>query len=220
MTADAIGVHVTAPGGRVIELSLEDGRPRWEVRIPGTPSVPASAHDRVFVGSTDNVFYAFDARSGRLAWKWRSGGDVIGAAADLHAVYFASLDNILRSVNRGNGNQRWQKDTGTRPIAPPVVVGPVVIVPGVGANLLAFSALTGAPVGGFTPGGAAEFKGDPLLDPVLRPFAVAAAVITRDGRVIALRPTGMLFREAAPAPFVQLPGRRLDREPPPFSVEQ
>ena len=220
MTADADGVYVTAPGGRVIELSLADGTSRWETMIPGTPSAPAAAHDRVFVGSTDNFFYAFDARSGHLAWKWRSGGDVIGAATDLHAVYFASLDNILRSVNRGNGNQRWQKDTGTRPVAPPVVVGPVVVVPGVAANLLAFSVLTGAPVGAFAPPGSAEFKGDPLLDPELRPFEVAVVIITRDGRVIGLRPTGMLFREQPPAPFQQLPGRRLTREPAPFTVSE
>jgi outer membrane protein assembly factor BamB len=215
MTSGDDMVYLTAPEGRLIALSLADGRTRWDIRLPGTLSQPAAARDRVFVGSNDNTFYALN-RSGHLEWKWRSGGDVIGADADARAVYFASLDNIVRSVNRGNGNQRWQKDTGTRPVAPPVVVGPVVVVPGVGATLSAFSTLTGAPVGSFTPPGAAEFKGDPLLDPNLLPFEVAAAILTRDGRVIALRPTGMMFREAPSAPFVQLPGRRLDRESPPF----
>jgi len=216
MTLGAGAAYVTAPGGHVIALSLHDGHPLWDVTIPGVPSAPAAAKDRVFVGSSDNFFYAFDADSGRLEWKWRSGGDVVGADADKDTVYFASLDNIVRAVNRGNGNQRWQKDTGTRPVAPPRVIGPVVVVPGVSA-ISAFSVLTGAPVGSFAPPGSAELKGEPMLDPGLRPFEVAAAILTRDGRLIALRPTGMMFREAPAAPFTQLPGRRLDKEPPPFA---
>jgi outer membrane protein assembly factor BamB len=221
MTVGPDGVYLSAPQGHVIALSLVDGHPLWDTVIPGVLSAPAAGKDRVFVGSDDNFFYALSADSGRLAWRWRAGGDVVGSDADTDAAYFASLDNELRAVNRDNGNQRWQKDTGTRPVGPPRVAGPVVIVAGVaptGMTISAFSVLTGAVVGTFTPPGAAEFEGEPLVDPRLLPFEVAAAVLTRDGRLFALRPIGMTFRETAPAPFVQLPGRRLDREPPPFAV--
>lgn len=221
MTVGTDSAYLTAPKGHVIALSLENGHPLWDTVIPGALSAPAAAKNRVFVGSDDNFFYALAADSGHLEWRWRAGGDVIGADADKDAVYFASLDNELRGVNRDNGNQRWQKDTGTRPVGPPRVAGPVVIVPGVaptGMTISAFSVLTGAAVGTFAPPGAAEFEGEPLVDPRLLPFEVAAAVLTRDGRLFALRPIGMTFRETPPAPFVQLPGRRLDREAPPFSV--
>lgn len=222
MTANDEGVFVTAPQGRLVALSLADGHPLWEARIPGMLSPPAAARQRVFVGSSENVFYAFNSRNGHLQWKWRTGGDVVGATADRDAAYFVSLDNILRAVNRGNGNQRWQKDTGTRPVAAPQVIGPVVVVPGVAATLSAFSVMTGAAVGTFTPPATAELEleGEPMFDPVLQPFQVAAAILTRDGRLIALRPTGMMFREAAPAPFTQLPGRVLDKERlPPIASE-
>jgi outer membrane protein assembly factor BamB len=217
VTVGSDGVYLAAPQGRLVALSLADGHQLWALTIPGALTPPASTRDRVFIGSSDNVFYALNSRNGHLEWKWRTGGDVVGATADRDAAYFVSLDNILRAVNRGNGNQRWQKDTGTRPTGAPHVVGPIVVVPGVAATLSAFSVLTGAPVGSFSPPSSAEleFEGDPMFDPVLLPFEVAAAILTRDGRVIALRPTGMMFREAPPAALTQLPGRTLEKERPP-----
>lgn len=214
MTVGPDGVYLAASDGRLVALSLDDGHQLWEDMLPGTLSPPASTRDRVFIGSSENVFYAFNSRNGHLEWRWRTGGDVVGATADRDAAYFVSLDNILRAVNRGNGNQRWQKDTGTRPVGAPRVVGPVVVVPGVAATLSAFSVMTGAPVGSFSPSSSAplEFEGEPMFDPALLPFQVAAAILSRDGRLIALRPTGMMFREAAPAPLTQLPGQILEKE--------
>jgi outer membrane protein assembly factor BamB len=196
--------------GRVVALALETGEPLWEQKLSGTISAPTVARDRVFVGSTDNFFYAFDDDSGRLEWKWRNGGDVIGAAADGDVVYFASLDNIMHAVNRGNGNQRWKKPTGTRPVLPPRAFGGIVMLPGLMPAVTVFVGETGAVMG--THAAAGNLVGAPLVDPVLKPFRVGLVTITREGVVEALRPAGIMFREAALVPIAILPGRPVARE--------
>lgn len=218
--------HPAVPGGpaalyfaladsRMVALALETGELLWEQKLTGTISEPAVARDRVFVGSTDNFFYAFDDDSGRLEWKWRNGGDVIGAAADGEVVYFASLDNIIRAVNRGNGNQRWKKPTGARPVLPPRAFRGIVMLPGLMPAVTVFVGETGVVMG--THAAAGNLVGPPLIDPALKPLRVALVTITREGVVEALRPAAVTFREpvfglVVPAPAPTLPGRALARE--------
>lgn len=217
----AASPHPAVPGGpsalyfsltdsRVVALTLATGELLWEQKLTGTLSMPAVARERVFVGGTDNFFYAFDDDSGKLEWKWRSGGDVIGAAVDGDLVYFASLDNILSAVNRGNGNQRWRKSTGTRPVFPPRAFSGIVVLPGLMPTVTVFVGETGAVMGTHLAVG--SLVGVPLVDPILKPFRVALVTITSEGVVEALRPTGMAFREAAFDPLPPLPGRPLERE--------
>jgi outer membrane protein assembly factor BamB len=209
---------------RVVALGAADGARAWETRLDGMLSQPSIARDRVFVGSTNNSFYALDDENGRLTWRWKSGGDVVGAAADgRNGVYYASLDNVLRAVNRGNGNQRWLKQIPTRPLLTPQAVGDgieyeeIVVVTGVTSEIDAFVAKTGAAAGMYLP--PSDLEGAPLIDPRLKPYAVAMVVITRDGRAIGLRPAAMNLPEPVNAPFTtELPGRKLERErltPPP-----
>jgi outer membrane protein assembly factor BamB len=196
--------------GRVIALDADTGELLWERSLPGTLSAPATARDRVFVGSTNNFFYALDAGSGREVWRWRTGGDVVGAAATDDRVYFVSLDNILRAVNRDNGNQRWKADIPTRPSAPPVAVGDVVVLTGVAPRLDGFVGRTGAVLGNYT--APTDLQGVPAIDPNLQPFQVAIVSLTRDGRVTALRPTRMMLPDPPLAPLLELPGRELPPE--------
>lgn len=196
--------------GRVIALALADGTPLWERKLPGTLSEPAVSEDRVFVGSTDNAFYALDPEDGALEWRWRGGGDVIGAAADGDSVYFASLDNVIRAVNRGNGNQRWKKETGTRPILPPLAFNGLVALPGLSPAMTVFLGKTGVVQGTYVAPG--NLIGPPLIDTALKPFSVTFVAITRDGVVEASRSTGLIFRELAAVPLPVLPGRTLLRE--------
>jgi hypothetical protein len=214
LTIGIDAVFVSTPDSRIVAIDLADGKTRWEQKLPGTLAAPAAGRDRVFVGSDDNFLYALNDRSGSLEWKWRAGGDVIGAAVDTDAVYVASLDNIVRALNRGNGNQRWMKETGTRPVMPPRIASGSVIVTGVAPVLAAFSVVSGMPMGIYAAPGDGELAGEPLIDAVLQPFKVAAAVVTRDGRAIGLRPSGLLFRETAAVPLLTLPGKLLPRERP------
>lgn len=216
----APSVHPVVPGGedalylslsdgRVVALGLERGELRWEVMLPGTLSEPATARDRVFVGSTDNFFYALDADSGSLRWKWRNGGDVIGAAIDGDVVFVASLDNVIRAVNRGNGNQRWLQSTPTRPVLPPRAFGGVVVLTGLMPAVTVLVGETGAVMGTHAPG---NLIGPPIVDPAPTAFDVAMVTMTSEGVVQALRPAGMMFREAATVSLSTLPGRVLSRE--------
>ena len=217
----APSVHPAVPGGRnalylalsdgrVVSLALETGEILWERKLPGMLSPPAVARERVFVGSTDNFFYAFDADTGRDEWKWRNGGDVIGAASDGDLVYFASLDNMIRAVNRGNGNQRWRKPTGTRPVLPPHAFRGIVVLPGLMPAITVFVGETGAVLGTHVAQG--DLVGPPLVDPAPKPFSVAFITVTREGLVEALRPTAMMFREPAAVAVTALPGRPLGRD--------
>ncbi len=203
-------LYLSLSDGRVVALALESGEVQWERELPGTLSPPAVGRDRVFVGSTNNFLYALDDETGREAWKWRNGGDVIGASVDGDVVYFASLDNIIRAVNRGNGNQRWRKPTGTRPVLPPRAVRGTVILPGLMPALTVFVGLDGTAMGTHAVEG--DLVSAPLVDTSAPPGQVALVTITREGVVDAMRPAGLLFREAAAIPVAAMPGRTLNRE--------
>ncbi len=211
-------IYFTLANGRVVSLNLPDGSTRWEQQLPGMLSEPSWAEERVFVGSTDNFFYALRADTGALAWKWRSGGDVIGASTDDDLVFITSLDNIIRAVNRGNGNQRWRKDTGSRPVPPPLAFNGVAVVTGISNTLTAFAAHSGLPAGTYLAPG--DLQGPPLIDPVLKPYRVAAAVVLRDGRVAGLYPVAMLLRDQPLVPFTTPLGRPVPREQSPIRRPQ
>ena len=203
-------VFVAMSGGRLVARAANDGGVRWEQTLPGTLSPPVGDHRYVFVGSTDNFFYALHADSGRLAWRMRAGGDVIGAALAGDAVYYASLDNVVRALNGGNGNQRWRRSTSTRPVLPPSATSGEIVIVGLAPTLSTFNAKTGMPIGTYAAPG--ELVGEPLIDSSLRAFRVGLVVITRDGRVIGLRPNSVIYREPAPVPLQALPGKPLARE--------
>lgn len=204
---------LTLADGRVVALDPATGELEWERSLEGTLSPPAAARDRVFVGSTTNFFYALDAENGDERWKWRTGGDVAGAAAEGDRVYFVSLDNVLRAVNRDNGNQLWKAAIPTRPSGPPIAFGDVVVLAGIAPRVDAYLGKTGTVLGTFT--APADLQGLPMIDRSPKPFDVAVVALTRDGRMHALRPTGLMFPDPALVPLAKLPGRELPREPRP-----
>lgn len=216
MNADDRAVYLTS-GGRVMSVLLADGAIAWRRELVANASLsePSVGEDRVFVGSTTDSFWALDPESGRDEWTWSRrifGGDVIGAAVEDEVVYVASLDSIIRALNEGNGAQRWKKDAG-RPVFPPRAFFGVVVTTGLSPTVSTFNAKTGAAVSTWTAPPGAELQGPPLIDEHLKPFRVAMVVIMRDGRVIAVRPTAMMFEEPpAGKPLATLPGRPVTRE--------
>lgn len=205
-------VVLTLSDSRVVALDDRSGDIIWERALPGTLSAPATARDRVFVGSTNNFFYALDAESGSERWRWRTGGDVIGAAAAGERVYFASFDNVLRAVNRDNGNQLWKAAIPTRPSGPPIAFDDVVVLSGVAPRVDAYDGRTGTALGTLT--ALTDLKGAPVIDTTPEPFAVAIVALTREGRLSALRPTGLMFPDAPLVPLPRLPGRELAPDRP------
>jgi outer membrane protein assembly factor BamB len=214
--SDAGAIVFSIDEGRVIALDVESGEPIWEQNLPGKLSAPAAAKNRVLVGSTNNFLYALDASNGRIKWRWRTGGDVVGAAADSEGgVYIASLDNVLRAVDRDNGNQRWKVAIATRPAVPPIAVGRIVVLTGVSPRVDALVAKEGTALGSYA--APADLEGPPLIDETMKPFRVAMVVLTRNGRLVGLRPEKMMLPDPQLAPLTELPGQRLDQEKRPTS---
>jgi eukaryotic-like serine/threonine-protein kinase len=214
--ADATTMVLTLDDSRVLALDVRSGETIWERKIPGTLSAPGVGRDRVFVGSTDNFFYAFDAESGAERWRWRTGGDVVGSAAANDRVYFASLDGLLRAVNRDNGNQLWKVALASRPSSPPIAFDDVVVVAGIAPRVDAFNGKTGASLGSYT--APTDLQGAPVIDTTPEPFKVSVVVLTRDGRLSAMRSIGLMFPDPPLVPLLRLPGRELQREPRPGAV--
>ena len=196
--------------GRVVALTLSDGREIWNRPLEGRPGPPLAHKSTVYVGSTNNRFYALDAKDGDVRWSWRTGGDVVGAAADTKAVYYTSLDAVVRAVNPGNGHQRWKRDGGTRPVAAPMILDGSLLVAGLSPALSGFTPLTGVPQGTFELPG--DVHGSPLVAGTLVPRTVSVAIVLKDGRAFGLRSLSLMFIESAPQPLPALPGPPLTRE--------
>ena len=101
-----------------------------------------------FVGADDKFFYSIKPDKGGVRWKQRVGGRPAGPPAmDARRVYYVALDNILWAFDRGNGGRKWYEPLPVRPSGGPLVVGELVVVAGVAAEVLAHRADTGALAG-------------------------------------------------------------------------
>jgi hypothetical protein len=141
---------------------------------------------------------------------------VLGAVIDDDAAFVNSADNIVRALDRGNGNQLWKAEVTTRPVlAPRAFFGMVAVVGFAPTVLSTFDTKAGTPIATWEVPSDAVLLGPPLIDEQLKPYRVAMAIIMRDGRVIAARPTAMTFPEPASVPLTVLPGRNTPRESAP-----
>ncbi|HEY4882874.1 MAG TPA: PQQ-binding-like beta-propeller repeat protein [Myxococcales bacterium] len=62
--------YPSAGGHRLIALSLEDGKTRWEAPIKGDiVSAPVIEKDGVYLATNDGTVYKFQRESGKLLWK-------------------------------------------------------------------------------------------------------------------------------------------------------
>ena len=120
--APALGgsqVYVSLSRGAVVSLALASGEWQWERKLEGAPQEILPVDD-LFVGATDNYFYALARRDGAIKWRWQAGGDIVGRPiVDKERVYFSSLDNVLWALNRSNGVQRWRQPLSSRPTGGP-----------------------------------------------------------------------------------------------------
>ena len=187
-------VYVLLDDARVVALALQTGATLWESRLPGKPTSIRPLDDRVFVGCTDKFFYCLDAESGKKKWRWRTGGTVVGTAVvDDASVYFLSLDSVLRALDRGNGHQAWKVELPYQPTAGPFLSARLLLVPGTGVELAAFSTLDGKAAG------VAKLAGEAAAAPsLLAPTKVGEGgrvlVVTGDGKAQLLVPSLPVLR--------------------------
>ena len=174
------GVYASLDDGRVVALDLTTGTPRWERQLGGKAGDPLVQDDRLFVGADDKHFYSLKTSNGSERWKRRVGGRPAGRpAVDAKRVYYVALDNILWALNRNSGGQEWYQPLPMRPSGGPLVVGDVVVVAGVAAEIYAYQTRTGEPAGKSE--SAADLASAPQLVPADVPALTSVAMVTRGG---------------------------------------
>jgi outer membrane protein assembly factor BamB len=179
-------VYLGLADGTVSAHTLADGAELWQRKLGGATAPILALDDRLFVGSRDKFFYCLDTRDGDERWRWRTGGGIVGSAAvDDRRVYFVSLDNVLRALDRKGGSQRWKAGLPLRPSGGPLLIGSIVAVAGVSAEVQTYFAATGKPASHYeTP---ADLAAAPQVLVGTIPELSAVLLLTREGMLDLLR---------------------------------
>jgi hypothetical protein len=207
-------VYLSLENGRVTALALKDGEPIWERQLGGTPGPVFALEDRVFVGSRDKFFYCLKTKNGKQRWRWRTGGTIVGTAVvDRKRVYFTALDNVVRGLDRNNGSQHWQAGLPLRPTSGPLLLGSVLFVGGVAAELRAYTVQDGLLAGQYD--APSDLAAPPQLLVGDIPELSQILLLTRTGELQLLR------RQLEPAtvPLTLPLGVEVPLDAPPVSVE-
>ncbi len=195
-------IYVPADDGRVIAMRVDTGARVWDRRIGGQPNDVLALDERVYVGSTDNYFYAIEAATGAIAWRWPTGADVVGLPiADDRRVYFVSKDNVARALDLRNGAQRWKRALTLRPTRGLVRAGDALFASGLAQNAPAYWMKDGTPAGD-VPGGGELAAAPHVVLGALLPTLVLVTRSLADGTIV--RALTRSF-EPAIAPVAPLP---------------
>jgi outer membrane protein assembly factor BamB len=113
---------------------------------------PGAGGGRVYVGSTDNNFYAVTAAGGRKAWSFQSGAVTAAPEVVGSVVCLATSEGHFYALRAADGARAWEVDTGVPAIFKPTwaVDGGNVIIAQEGTPTRAYDAATGAKGVGFS----------------------------------------------------------------------
>jgi outer membrane protein assembly factor BamB len=79
----------------------------------GYYATPAVAYRRVYLGTIDGVFTAFDAVTGEPRWSRVLGSSVYGSAAVSHeVVYVGTTNGVFHALSARTGKELWKSDLG------------------------------------------------------------------------------------------------------------
>ncbi len=108
-------LYVPTSGGRIVALSLRDGRPAWSVRIEGLllfGSGIEQANGMLYAGTSRGYVYAI-SRAGRIAWQARLDAGVFSTPVLRNQrLYVASQDGNLYRLNQTTGAVEDRIQTG------------------------------------------------------------------------------------------------------------
>jgi len=111
----------------------------------GYYATPAVAYQRVFLGTIDGVFTAFDAHTGQPRWSRQLGGSVYGSAAIWHeVVYVGTTDGVFHALSARTGREFWKRDLGGGISGSATVTNRRVYVATFARETFALNARTGA----------------------------------------------------------------------------
>ena len=124
------GVVFFATGSRMHAVDM-DGSEVWNHSLSGTISSPAIAYGKVYIGSSDGVFYCFNATDGNEVWNKSVNGaiDSSPAVAD-GTVYFGTNTGhgTVYALNATDGTLRWSYDTGDYIMSSPSVSDGIMFI--------------------------------------------------------------------------------------------
>ena len=109
-----LSVSGHAPGnGRVIALSIKNGRRVWSHAVPsGTESSPIVNGNSVFFGDQAGTVTSLNVANGHVRWQYHAAGAVKGGLAYNNGVlYFGDYAGRAYAVNAGTGRQVWAVGT-------------------------------------------------------------------------------------------------------------
>jgi outer membrane protein assembly factor BamB len=211
-------LYLAFADGRVVALSLQTGDEIWMHKLAEPAAGVLPVGNRVFVGARDNQFHSLSAEDGDANWRWPTGADVLGLPVlDTRRIYFVALDNILRGHNRNNGSMMWKRVIPVRPFTGPLLSGQTLIVSGVAAELHAYNASDGKPVGAPFALKGAENEEMLLAAPPHLTAQDLLILVTKGGQVRAVG-SGSAPPEA-PSPTSPLPEAPLTPEPDESAAE-
>jgi outer membrane protein assembly factor BamB len=107
---------------------------------------PLQVGDRIFVGTADNLVYAFDAESRQPSWSepFETGHSIWGKPAYSNGLLFVnSLDKTVYAIDAETGVERWHQTLTGAIASAPVVNEDLVYVAGFDSQLHAFSLESG-----------------------------------------------------------------------------
>ena len=118
---------------------------RWKFKTGGPiHASPVIVDDTVYVGSTDGVLYALDAKRWKVKWIFRSGDAIRYAAAVWNNhVYFSSRDNRVYALNAQNGELVWKFKSDAWIDSPPIISNGQVYVGAFTRTIHVINATTG-----------------------------------------------------------------------------
>lgn len=140
--------------GWVSALDPATGAVRWEQKVAPTADfmdVDGLATDgrAVFAASVSGALTALEASTGKTLWERKLPGALRVAAAD-GLVFVVTTTEIL-AVSARDGGPRWKRPLDGWPGAPPLKLGPRLVVPN-GKGLLLLDPPTGREMRLFSPG--------------------------------------------------------------------
>jgi outer membrane protein assembly factor BamB/predicted phosphohydrolase len=95
--------------GKIIALSLDDGKELWSYQTGGPIfTEPAVMDTLVYVTSTDSSLYCLNNKNGEKIWKYKTKAAIVAHPVVYdNKVYFGGSDSKFRAVNATTGKLVW-----------------------------------------------------------------------------------------------------------------
>ncbi|MHC4342573.1 MAG: PQQ-binding-like beta-propeller repeat protein [Planctomycetota bacterium] len=111
-------------------INLSDGK-EPATTVAGGAIVADSAVTEAYylAGGTDGWFYAMSSEDGRLLWRKRTGPIHHGAVIAKGKTYVVNTTGTLHAFDIRRGKELWKLESGTEPVAAPILAKGRVLLP-------------------------------------------------------------------------------------------